>query len=76
MHVRPFVDRFFLVGLLEDDDEGLYRQMWVLYPDMVEIATEIKGYTDKEYQTKIPVNEIVFLSVHVNRLMNHSAIDS
>ncbi|WP_308726885.1 hypothetical protein [Enterococcus mundtii] len=43
---------------------------------MVEIATEIKGYTDKEYQTKIPVNEIVFLSVHVNRLMNHSAIDS
>ncbi len=75
-HVRFFVDRFFLDGLLQEEDEGLYRQMWALYPNAMEIATKVKAYIDKEYQTKIPVNEIVYLGVHINRLMNHSAINS
>ena len=74
-HVRFFVDRFFTEGLLHEKDEGLYRQMWALYPNAMEIATKVKAYVDNEYQTKIPENEIVFLGVHINRLMNHSAIE-
>ena len=74
-HVRFFVDRFFTEGLLQEKDEGLYRQMWALYPNAMEIATKVKAYVDNEYQTKIPENEIVFLGVHINRLMNHSAIE-
>lgn len=49
--------------------------MWALYPNAMEIATKVKAYVDNEYQTKIPENEIAFLGVHINRLMNHSAIE-
>ncbi|WP_427813676.1 PRD domain-containing protein [Enterococcus sp. 22-H-5-01] len=74
-HVRFFVDRFFLNDLTQEKDEGLYRQMWNLYPNAMDIATRVKAYIDQEYASKIPENEIVFLGVHINRLMNNSAID-
>lgn len=73
-HVRFFVDRFFMDDLTQETDEGLYRQMWALYPNAMDIATKVKAYLDQEFDTKIPENEIVFLGVHINRLMNHSAI--
>ncbi|MGX7262996.1 PRD domain-containing protein [Enterococcus crotali] len=75
-HVRFFVDRFFTNGLLKEKEIELYRQMWALYPEAMEIATKVKNYIDQTYHTKIPENEIVYLGVHINRLMNHSAIDS
>ncbi len=74
-HVRFFADRFFLDELTHETDEGLYRQMWALYPNAMDIATKVKAFLDQEFETKIPENEIVFLGVHINRLMNHSAID-
>ncbi|MEI5988961.1 hypothetical protein A5881_000448 [Enterococcus termitis] len=75
-HVRFFVDRFFTNGLLKEKEIELYRQMWALYPEAMEIATKVKNYIDQTYHTQIPENEIVYLGVHINRLMNHSAIDS
>ena len=82
IHYRRFItlvsffgDCLFAEGLLQEKDEGLYRQMWALYPNAMEIATKVKAYVDNEYQTKIPENEIAFLGVHINRLMNHSAIE-
>lgn len=74
-HVRFFVDRFFTNGLLKEKEIELYRQMWALYPEAMEIATKVKNYIDQTYHTQIPENEIVYLGVHINRLMNHSAID-
>ena len=73
-HVR-FCRSFLYRRIIARKDEGLYRQMWALYPNAMEIATKVKAYVDNEYQTKIPENEIVFLGVHINRLMNHSAIE-
>ncbi|EOH92260.1 hypothetical protein UAW_03245 [Enterococcus haemoperoxidus ATCC BAA-382] len=75
-HVRFFVDRFFNNGLLREREDELYRQMWSLYPGAMDIATKVKNYIDQTYHTQIPENEIVYLGVHINRLMNHSAIDN
>ena len=75
-HVRFFVDRFFTNALLQEKEDELYRQMWSLYPVAMESATKVKNYIDQTYHTQIPENEIVYLGVHINRLMNHSAIDT
>lgn len=74
-HVRFFVDRFFNNGLIQEKEDELYRQMWSLYPGAMDIATKVKNYIDQTYHTQIPENELVYLGVHINRLMNHSSID-
>lgn len=75
-HVRFFVDRFFSEGLLQEKEDELYRQMWSLYPGAMDSATKVKNYIDQTYSTQIPENELVYLGVHINRLMNHSAIEN
>ncbi|ANZ94357.1 transcription antiterminator BglG [Brochothrix thermosphacta] len=74
-HVRFFVDRFFSGGLIQEKEDELYRQMWSLYPAAMEVATKVKSYVDQAYNTKIPENEIVYLGVHINRLMNHTLLN-
>ena len=69
------MDRFFSDGLLQEREDELYRQMWALYPNAMDVATKVKNYMDQMYETKIPENEIVYLGVHINRLMNHSSLD-
>lgn len=49
--------------------------MWSLYPAAMEVATKVKSYVDQAYNTKIPENEIVYLGVHINRLMNHTLLN-
>lgn len=71
-HVRFFVERYYSDGLLEDTEGELYRQMWTLYPSAMETATKVKEYIEKVYQATIPDEEIVYLGVHINRLMKHS----
>ncbi|MBP1046300.1 PRD domain-containing protein [Enterococcus sp. BWM-S5] len=71
-HVRFFVERYYSNGLLEDTEDELYRQMWTLYPSAMETATKVKEYIEKVYQATIPDEEIVYLGVHINRLMKHS----
>lgn len=71
-HVRFFVERYYSGGLLEDTEGELYRQMWTLYPSAMETATKVKEYIEKVYQATIPDEEIVYLGVHINRLMKHS----
>lgn len=71
-HVRFFVERYYSDGLLEDTEGELYKQMWTLYPSAMEIATKVKEYIEKVYQATIPDEEIVYLGVHINRLMKHS----
>ncbi|MHC5218526.1 BglG family transcription antiterminator LicT [Enterococcus sp. LJL128] len=71
-HVRFFVERYYSDKLLDDGEEELYRQMWILYPSAMENATKVKEYIEKVYKTTIPDEEIVYLGVHINRLMKHS----
>ncbi|WP_321384983.1 BglG family transcription antiterminator LicT [uncultured Enterococcus sp.] len=71
-HVRFFVERYYSDGLLEDTEGELYRQMWTLYPSAMETATKVKEYIEKVYHATIPDEEIVYLGVHINRLMKHS----
>lgn len=70
-HVKYFVERFYTGKLLEVGESELYQQVWRLYPGAMEIANKVRDYLEKGYQKKIADEEIVYLAVHIHRLMNH-----
>lgn len=73
-HVKYFVERFY-TGKLMDDEGGseLYKQMWTLYPSSMEIGIKVQDYLTKMYGKTISEEEVVYLGVHINRLMNKSS---
>lgn len=73
-HIRFFVERFYSDQLIEDTDDELYHQMLMLYPHAMELAIKLNEYIQKMYGKTIPNEEVVYLAVHINRLMKHSNI--
>ncbi|GMA52779.1 hypothetical protein GCM10025857_41360 [Alicyclobacillus contaminans] len=73
-HVKYFVERFY-TGKLMDDEGGseLYKQMWTLYPSAMEIGIKVQDYLTKMYGKTISEEEVAYLGVHINRLMNKSS---
>lgn len=73
-HVKYFVERFY-TGKLMDDVGGseLYKQMWTLYPSAMEIGIKVQDYLSKMYGKTISEEEVAYLGVHINRLMNKSS---
>ncbi|GAA3011444.1 PRD domain-containing protein [Tetragenococcus solitarius] len=72
-HVKYFVERFY-TGKLMDDEGGseLYKQMWTLYPSAMEVGIKVQDYLSKMYDKTISEEEVAYLGVHINRLMNKS----
>lgn len=71
-HVRFFVERFYQHHLLQEDNAELAEQMWIIYPSAMEIASKVKEYIEKVYKESIPEDEVVYLAVHINRLMKYT----
>ena len=66
------MERLYEEGLLEEREDQLYEQMWILYPAAMEIAGKVKNYIETINHTAIPKDEIIYLGVHINRLMKHT----
>lgn len=71
-HVRFFVERFFSNQLLHDENNELYSQLWTLYPYAMGTADKVQKYIKKVYHTSIPDDEIVYLGIHIHRLIRDS----
>jgi len=71
-HVRFFVERYYSDKLLKENESELYNQLWILYPQAMESANKVKEYIETVYYTTIPDEEMVYLGVHINRLLKHS----
>ncbi|MDN6186841.1 MAG: PRD domain-containing protein, partial [Tetragenococcus halophilus] len=72
-HVKYFAERFY-TGKLMDEEDGseLYKQMWALYPSAMDIGVKVQDYLSKMYNKTISEEEVAYLGVHINRLMNKS----
>ncbi|MDG4975088.1 PRD domain-containing protein [Lactococcus lactis] len=70
-HVRYFVDRLFSDQLMVENN-GLYKQMWELYPMAMSAAIKVGEYIMQTYSVQIPENELAYLGVHINRLWQYS----
>lgn len=69
-HVKFFVERFFAGHLLNGEDDSLYEQLSLLYPQAMTGAQRIKEYVQQVYKQDISNDEVTYLAVHINRLLN------
>ena len=75
-HLKFFAERFFSGSLLDENNNQLFEQIITMYPKAVEIAFLIKDHIEAIYSKKIPKDEITYLTIHINRLLNSNKIDS
>lgn len=69
-HVKFFVERFFAGHLLDGKDDSLYQQFTLLYPQAMTGAQRIKEYVAQVYHQEISNDEVTYLAVHINRLLD------
>lgn len=61
--------------MLIEKNDTLFEQIAISYPEATEIAFMVKDYLTSVYEKHIPKEEITYLSVHINRLLNAQEID-
>ncbi len=71
-HMQFFAERFFAGKLLSSDDDFLYIQMENKYPFAIKCANRIAQYVHKNYCRELPKEEIVYLAVHIQRLLSEN----
>lgn len=69
-HLKFFAERFFNNSLLNEDNNQLFEQITLMYPKAVEISFLIKDHLESIYSTKITKDEVTYLAIHINRLLN------
>lgn len=74
-HLKFFSERFFSDSMLIEKNDTLFEQIAISYPEATEIAFMVKDYLTSVYEKHIPKEEITYLSVHINRLLNAQEID-
>lgn len=73
-HVKFFAERFFNHEMLKDENDAMFEQMAILYPEAMEIAFKIRDYVKKVYDGDIPKDELTYLAIHINRLQAYNEI--
>lgn len=74
-HLKFFSERYFSDSLLIEKNDLLFEQIAVSYPKATEIAFMVKDYLTSVYDKNIPKEEVTYLTVHINRLLNAQEID-
>ncbi|HAX72107.1 MAG TPA: transcription antiterminator BglG [Firmicutes bacterium] len=71
-HMQFFAERFFANKLLSSDDDFLYTQMEYKYPFSVKCANRVGQYIYQNYERELPKEEIVYLALHIQRLISET----
>nr|WP_219999850.1 PRD domain-containing protein [Gilliamella apicola] len=71
-HIKFFVERFYANNQLQEDNNDLYQQISSLYPYAMHIAEKVKQYIDQTYHYSISDDEVVYLGIHINRLIRNT----
>ncbi|WP_420915717.1 PRD domain-containing protein [Enterococcus raffinosus] len=74
-HLKFFVERYFEEKMLVEEERSFFEQIATLYPKALTIAFTAKDYVELLHKTPITKEEVAYLTVHINRLMNSEAID-
>ena len=68
-HLQYFSQRFFAGKMLDSPDDFLYQQVKTGYPRAVDCAERIRTLLVKDYNVFISNEEIAYLSIHIQRLI-------
>ena len=68
-HVKFFAQRLLNKELVEDSDNGLFDIMKEKVPEAYECVVKIKKYIEKYYDYTVCKEEMMYLMLHINRLV-------
>lgn len=71
-HLQYFVQRLLDNVLTEADDGFLYNQVKTTYRKEFDCALRIKNYVAKTFECDISNSELIYLTIHINRVINRS----
>ncbi len=69
-HLQYFAERFFSDKMLDSPDDFLYEQIEKGYPKALNCAERVRTLVLKEYDKAITNEEVVYLAVHIQRLIS------
>lgn len=69
-HLQYFSERFFSDKMLDSPDDFLYEQIEKGYPKALNCAERVRTLVLKEYNKAITNEEVVYLAVHIQRLIS------
>ncbi|UPQ85145.1 PRD domain-containing protein [Ignavigranum ruoffiae] len=70
-HLQYFAQRVINKQKVNDDDIFLFNQVKASYPDSLACAQRIQVYVENTYQYDVSLDEIAYLTIHIQRLVNN-----
>lgn len=71
-HLQYFILRILENKTIEGNDDFLYSQMHLKYPDEFACVMRIKDYVEMKWNHVLEHDEVVYLCVHINRVISYS----
>ncbi|WIO45544.1 PRD domain-containing protein [Klebsiella electrica] len=67
-HLKFFALRLMNRNTIEHGDESIYKGITDMMPAAYACAMKIHGYVERNYQCQLTTDEVMFLTIHINRL--------
>lgn len=72
MHLRYYLKRIKTKEQFHDENTALFQMMKENYPQVYRCAVEIGQSIHEKYQTEIAEDEILYLMIHINRIVQNT----
>ena len=70
-HIQFFVQRIMNNELSEETDDFLYELVQSKYPEAFQCSLRVKDYLLTKRDISISHSEIIYLTIHINRVVNN-----
>ncbi|MEH7305540.1 BglG family transcription antiterminator LicT [Neobacillus drentensis] len=71
-HLKFFTQRLFSENNLDNSDDYLYDMVKIKYPEAFGCTEKIKGFIEKTHGHIITKEEIAYLTIHIERVVNRN----
>ncbi|MCY3024936.1 BglG family transcription antiterminator LicT [Aerococcus loyolae] len=68
-HLQYFVQRLTSEDISAEGDSFLNEQVQASYPKAYQTALKIREFIDKQYHREVGIEEVIYLTIHIQRLM-------
>lgn len=71
-HLKFFAQRIFSKNTVTNNDDFLFNTIKEKYKDQAACAEKISGFIYKKYDYELAIEEMMYLTIHIARVVNHS----
>ncbi|AOH53581.1 transcription antiterminator BglG [Peribacillus muralis] len=69
-HLRYFAYRMLRGELNDDNNDGLFQQVQLQYPQAYECTKKVQAYLKKQYKMEMTTDESAYFIIHIQRVSN------